>query len=393
MCQAARPADATFREQLLPAPAPLRAPREPLPLSAQYGYGPSSGLYGLTDGSGAGLSSSTLTTSMALGAGLGAGLAWFHDADVRQGAIAGAGIGAVGDILLQMTAEAEQRSRMRQMQLLQERNAAARQTEMRDFFQQRDVPFNSAGNFGNAGNSRGGGPVPVTASAYPVPTGQYGAYIQDQDRSMRMATDSSDSDDSGFGGEDDHTREPFPSVGGPVRASAPADAMDLYMQQLLAASFVSPVQRRRMMQLQQQGAAQGMARGIGMGGGLNIDRMPYQALLDMFPQPDRGVGEDTLNALPVRTYTAPPTDTAARAPTSNNTSSGVSSGGSRAPVGAPSNDNNTNSNNSCCICLEEYVQGDSVKTLPCLHCFHAQCVDHWLRQKQTCPVCKHSLTS
>lgn len=32
----------------------------------------------------------------------------------------------------------------------------------------------------------------------------------------------------------------------------------------------------------------------------------------------------------------------------------------------------------CAICLEDYIEGDQVRTLPCKHEFHAKCVDAWL---------------
>lgn len=32
----------------------------------------------------------------------------------------------------------------------------------------------------------------------------------------------------------------------------------------------------------------------------------------------------------------------------------------------------------CSICLEDYVEGDNLRTLPCKHEFHADCVDAWL---------------
>ncbi|TVU29894.1 hypothetical protein EJB05_21485 [Eragrostis curvula] len=46
----------------------------------------------------------------------------------------------------------------------------------------------------------------------------------------------------------------------------------------------------------------------------------------------------------------------------------------------------------CTVCLEEYAAKDVVRVLPaCGHAFHAACIDAWLRQHPTCPVCRASL--
>ncbi|AQK71434.1 putative RING-H2 finger protein ATL36 isoform X2 [Zea mays] len=46
----------------------------------------------------------------------------------------------------------------------------------------------------------------------------------------------------------------------------------------------------------------------------------------------------------------------------------------------------------CTVCLEEYEAKDVVRVLPaCGHAFHATCIDAWLRQHPTCPVCRASL--
>jgi hypothetical protein len=42
----------------------------------------------------------------------------------------------------------------------------------------------------------------------------------------------------------------------------------------------------------------------------------------------------------------------------------------------------------CAVCLEPYAAGDEVKTLQCLHRYHNKCIDVWLAEKASCPVCK-----
>ncbi|KAH0470980.1 hypothetical protein IEQ34_000703 [Dendrobium chrysotoxum] len=44
---------------------------------------------------------------------------------------------------------------------------------------------------------------------------------------------------------------------------------------------------------------------------------------------------------------------------------------------------------TCSVCLEQVLAGEMIRSLPCLHQFHSNCIDPWLRQQGTCPVCKH----
>jgi len=42
----------------------------------------------------------------------------------------------------------------------------------------------------------------------------------------------------------------------------------------------------------------------------------------------------------------------------------------------------------CMVCLDEFKNGDELKTLPCLHIYHQQCIEHWLGLDNSCPICK-----
>ncbi|CAL1409696.1 unnamed protein product [Linum trigynum] len=47
--------------------------------------------------------------------------------------------------------------------------------------------------------------------------------------------------------------------------------------------------------------------------------------------------------------------------------------------------------NTCAICLSDYCPKETLKTIPdCGHCFHAECIDEWLKLKGNCPICRNS---
>ena len=46
----------------------------------------------------------------------------------------------------------------------------------------------------------------------------------------------------------------------------------------------------------------------------------------------------------------------------------------------------------CCICLDSFVKSNVIKTLPCGHEFHGDCIHQWLvTEHSTCPMCKHPI--
>ena len=49
---------------------------------------------------------------------------------------------------------------------------------------------------------------------------------------------------------------------------------------------------------------------------------------------------------------------------------------------------NENIQKECTICLEDFIIGREIITLPCFHIFHVECICDWLRRNKTCPLCK-----
>lgn len=45
----------------------------------------------------------------------------------------------------------------------------------------------------------------------------------------------------------------------------------------------------------------------------------------------------------------------------------------------------------CIICIVEYEDQETIRKLPCSHLFHHDCIDTWLVQKNSCPVCKRQI--
>lgn len=46
----------------------------------------------------------------------------------------------------------------------------------------------------------------------------------------------------------------------------------------------------------------------------------------------------------------------------------------------------------CVVCITDFKTGEQVRTLPCFHKFHKQCIDEWLARDNKCPICKRPAT-
>lgn len=47
----------------------------------------------------------------------------------------------------------------------------------------------------------------------------------------------------------------------------------------------------------------------------------------------------------------------------------------------------------CPICTENFVDGQDLRVLPCLHRFHPTCIDPWLlKRSSTCPMCRSDIS-
>ncbi|KAJ5072902.1 hypothetical protein M0811_09348 [Anaeramoeba ignava] len=93
------------------------------------------------------------------------------------------------------------------------------------------------------------------------------------------------------------------------------------------------------------------------GDNMDPDAMNYQQLLNLgerIGRVERGLDDNGINQLPVSKF-------------DKNTAKG---------------------DLTCSICRCEYEDGEEIRRLPCLHYFHKDCIDQWIKSNPTCPICK-----
>ena len=62
------------------------------------------------------------------------------------------------------------------------------------------------------------------------------------------------------------------------------------------------------------------------------------------------------------------------------------------PVFTVKDKNKRKDNNKCTICLSEFEIGEKKSTLPCMHSFHYNCIERWMKSKKYCPICKFQIS-
>lgn len=46
---------------------------------------------------------------------------------------------------------------------------------------------------------------------------------------------------------------------------------------------------------------------------------------------------------------------------------------------------------TCSVCITEYSEGNKLRKLPCSHEYHVHCIDRWLSENSTCPICRRAV--
>lgn len=124
-----------------------------------------------------------------------------------------------------------------------------------------------------------------------------------------------------------------------------------------------------------------------------FDDLDYETLrsLDSDNTSSTSLSEEEINALPVHKYkvTGPQSEGSSMQQAASSSASAEFD--EKARQDSRKGDSSMKGSEdelTCSICLEQVNRGELVRSLPCLHQFHANCIDPWLRQQGTCPVCK-----
>lgn len=100
------------------------------------------------------------------------------------------------------------------------------------------------------------------------------------------------------------------------------------------------------------------------------------------------MNDEEINALPVHSCkdTCLESEDAPPKQASSSSTSALALDQESMTIGMPDDDGSSDEL-ICNICLEPVIEGDLVCCFPCIHQFHAACLDKWLVLSSSCPVC------
>ncbi|XP_026444414.1 E3 ubiquitin-protein ligase SDIR1-like [Papaver somniferum] len=123
--------------------------------------------------------------------------------------------------------------------------------------------------------------------------------------------------------------------------------------------------------------------------GHNFDELEFETLgaVDSYNiSPAPSMSDEEINALPIHKYRV--TGQESEDALQQQSSSSPASESNQVSGEAEASQKSSGDELTCSVCLEQVNEGEIIRTLPCLHQFHSSCIDPWLRQQGTCPVCK-----
>lgn len=123
-----------------------------------------------------------------------------------------------------------------------------------------------------------------------------------------------------------------------------------------------------------------------------FDDLDYETLraLDTDNAPTASsMSEEDVNSLPIHKYKVANSKSGSASVEQGSSSATPENSETSSTVGGKTSEDEL----TCSVCLEQVNVGELVRSLPCLHQFHANCIDPWLRQQGTCPVCKFRVGS
>jgi hypothetical protein len=127
--------------------------------------------------------------------------------------------------------------------------------------------------------------------------------------------------------------------------------------------------------------------GLGRHGNIVIQpNLSYEELLERYGMGDenrRGASEEIINSYPVEVIGNDDDKSVVKKDEDDENQSLNTDETNHVPNKSENFDHGT-----CGICLEDYQKGEHKKSLSCPHSFHKECIDRWLKQVASCPICK-----